>query len=59
MNAVFLTLFLSLGLVAFSILLFAVTHKGRDLEHSDRLSLLPLENDSVAPATTRPQGKQK
>jgi hypothetical protein len=40
-----LQVFVSLALVAGSILLFAFTCRQRDFEHSDRLALLPLEKD--------------
>jgi hypothetical protein len=48
MNALFLTLFVSLGIVVLALLGFGFTHRQRDLEHADRLSLLPLEDDDVS-----------
>jgi nitrogen fixation-related uncharacterized protein len=44
-----LQIFVSLMLVLVSILLFAWASKGRDHEHADRLSLLPLEQDENKP----------
>lgn len=46
MNALYLTLFVSLGLVAGALLLFAAGWRRKDLDHADRLSLLPLEDDA-------------
>lgn len=45
MNAIYLTLFVSLTLVAGAVLLFAALFEQRNHEQSDRLSLLPLEVD--------------
>ena len=45
MNAVWLTLFVSLVLAALGVLLFFVSHRAKTRDHVDRLSLLPLEND--------------
>ncbi len=41
-----LQVFVSLMLVAGSVVLFVYTIKSRTLEHADRLSLAPLEPDS-------------
>ncbi len=46
MNVLLLQVFVSLMLVAGSVVLFVWTIKSRTLEHSDRLSLTPLEEDS-------------
>lgn len=51
MNAIYLTLFVSLGLVAGALLLFAAGWRQRDLDHADRLSLLPLEDDAPPAGT--------
>jgi hypothetical protein len=44
-DVVVLQVFVSLFLVVGSLLLFAFTHRQRDFEHADRLSLLPLDDD--------------
>lgn len=49
MEVIGLQIFVSLMLVLGSVLLFAFSAKQRDHEHSDRLALLPLENDSSQP----------
>jgi hypothetical protein len=49
-NALILTLFVSLVLAAFAILAFVFVVRQRDHEHSDRLSLLPLEDDAITSA---------
>lgn len=49
MNAIFLTLFVSLFLVIGSGLLFGFLFRERTHEHADRLALLPLEDE---PATS-------
>lgn len=46
MTIVVLQVFVSLVLVAGSVLLFVFTVRSRTLEHSDRLSLAPLEDDA-------------
>lgn len=46
MNAILLTLFVSLALVGLGLLLFAHGVSQRDHEHADRLSLLPLDEDT-------------
>lgn len=45
MNAIFLTLFVSGVLVLGMVLLFAVLFADRSHEQSDRLSLLPLQDE--------------
>lgn len=45
MEVVTLQVFVSLVLVAGSVLLFAFTCRQRDFDHADRLALLPLEKD--------------
>lgn len=55
MNVILLQVFVSLMLVAGSVLLFAVSIRYRDHEHADRLSLIPLEDDSApAPSASAP-----
>jgi hypothetical protein len=44
-EVVTLQVFVSLMLVVGSVLLFAFTCRQRDLDHADRLALLPLEKD--------------
>jgi len=53
-EVVILQVFVSLMLVGGSVLLFAFTHRQRDLEHADRLALLPLAEDSTVPAPDPP-----
>lgn len=48
MNVIVLQVFVSLMLVAGSIVLFVFTVRSRTLEHVDRLSLAPLEDDARA-----------
>lgn len=45
MNAIFLTLFVSLVLVGGAMLLFAFLFAQRTHDHADRMSLLPLQDD--------------
>jgi hypothetical protein len=44
-EVVILQVFVSLLLVAGSVLLFAFTCRQHDFDHADRLALLPLEED--------------
>lgn len=46
MEVLILQVFVSLLLVLSSIVLWAFTHRQRDLEHADRLALLPTEEDA-------------
>jgi hypothetical protein len=46
MNVMLLQVFVSLMLVAGSVVLFVFTVRSRTLEHADRLSLTPLEDDA-------------
>ncbi|WP_224364484.1 cytochrome oxidase [Hyalangium versicolor] len=56
MNVILLQVFVSLMLVAGSVLLFAVSIRYRDHEHADRLALFPLEDDGApsAPKDSEP-----
>jgi nitrogen fixation-related uncharacterized protein len=45
MEALTLQLFVSLVLVAGSLILFVFTVRQRDFDHADRLALKPLEED--------------
>ena len=54
MNVLLLQVFVSLMLVLGSVLALLYSVKQADHEHSDRLSLLPLEDDYVAHATKAP-----
>ena len=45
MAVLILQVFVSLVLVAGSLLLFGVSVRNRDHEHADRLSLLPMADD--------------
>jgi hypothetical protein len=49
-----LQVFVSLMLVAGSVVLFVYTIKSRTLEHADRLALSPLENDTAGRAPGAP-----
>jgi hypothetical protein len=46
MDILILQVFVSLGLVAGSVLLYAFTCRQRDFEHADRLALLPMNDDA-------------
>ena len=46
MEVLFLQVFVSLLLVASSIVLFAFSARLRDHEHADRMALFPLEDDA-------------
>ena len=46
MNALLLTLFVSLILVLGSAVLFGFLYRAHTHEHADRLALLPLEDDA-------------
>jgi hypothetical protein len=60
MNVLVLQVFVSLMLVASSVLLFAYSVRHRDHEHADRLSLFPLEDDSTqSPAKPQPSASQE
>lgn len=50
MDILILQVFVSLLLVVSSVLLFGFTCRQRSFEHSDRLALLPMEDDG-APVT--------
>ncbi len=58
MSVLVLQVFVSLMLVAGSVLLFAFSVRHRDYEHADRLSLFPLEDDSARPAPPSPPPSQ-
>ncbi len=49
MNVLALTLFVSIGLVALLLLGFVKMIRDGDIDHADRLSLLPLEDDVMKP----------
>ena len=53
MEVLVLQVFVSLMLVAGSVLLFAYSMRQRDHEHADRLSLLPMADDTARPADRR------
>jgi hypothetical protein len=56
MNVILLQVFVSLMLVVGSVLLYAFSVRHRDYEHSDRLSLFPLEEDDArAPRSESPE----
>ncbi|MGZ3420550.1 MAG: cytochrome oxidase [Polyangiales bacterium] len=45
MEAIFLQLFISFGLVFGSLLLFAFSTGQREADHADRLALFPLDDE--------------
>lgn len=45
MDILILQVFVSLGLVVGSVILFLVTCRQRTFDHADRLALLPIESD--------------
>jgi hypothetical protein len=55
MSVVVLQVFVSLMLVASSVLLFLVSVRQRDHEHADRLSLIPLEDESSSVSLPAPK----
>lgn len=54
-----LQVFVSLMLVASSLVLFVVIVRARTFEHSDRLALTPLEEDDVSPPPSPPTSPQE
>ncbi len=59
MNALFLTLFVSIVLALGGVLLFAFGFAQRDHEHADRLSLLPLHDDTAYIASAAASAPQQ
>lgn len=57
MNVMLLQVFVSLMLVASSVVLFVWTVRSRTFDHSDRLSLAPLEEDTSS--TKSPEAEAK
>jgi len=55
MNIILLQVFVSLMLVAGAVALFVFTVRSRTLEHGDRLSLAPLEDDARPELSKSPQ----
>ena len=49
MNVLILTMFVSLTLAGLGVALFLWSARLRTFEHSDRLSILPLEDDLISP----------
>lgn len=47
MEVLMLQVFVSLGLVASSIVLYLHACRQKDFDHADRLALLPIENDKT------------
>ncbi len=45
MEVLTLQVFVSLGLVVSSIVLYAIACRQRDFDHADRLALLPIEKE--------------
>ena len=55
MNVIVLQVFVSLVLVAGSIVLFVFSVSQRDYEHADRLSLTPLADDTAPAQAPAPE----
>lgn len=55
MNVIVLQVFVSLMLVAGSVLLFVSSVRDRNHEHADRLALLPLADEDVRTDETSPR----
>ena len=51
MEVVIVLVFVSLVLVTAAVVMFIMRVKGGDLDHGERLSLLPLDDDLVRPAS--------
>lgn len=51
MSIIVLQVFVSLMLVTGGVVLFIYSVRQKDDEHADRLSLIPLEDDTPAPRT--------
>lgn len=54
MSIIVLQVFVSLMLVVGSLVLLAYSVRHADYEHSDRLSLLPMEDDEAKPQRDAP-----
>jgi hypothetical protein len=60
MNVMLLQVFVSLMLVAGSLVLFVHSVRQRDHEHADRLSLAPLEDDrAISETPEQPTERQE
>ena len=57
MDAVYLTLFVSFVLAVLGIVLFVWTHREKSRDHSLRLQLLPLDDDTTASNVTIKESK--
>jgi nitrogen fixation-related uncharacterized protein len=58
MSIIILQVFVSLMLVAGSVVLFVWTVRGRTLEHAERLSLAPLDDDA-RPSVAAPEAQPR
>lgn len=58
MEAIFLQVFVSFGLVLGSIVLFAISARQRDSEHAHRLALFPIEEETTRPHDS-PEEREK
>ena len=60
MDILILQVFVSLLLVVSSVILFGFTCRQRSFDHSDRLALLPMEDDGAAspPPVKETQGTE-
>jgi hypothetical protein len=59
MNVMVLQVFVSLVLVASSLVLFVHSVRQRDHEHADRLSLAPLDDDQLPPPSSEEKGDEE
>lgn len=57
MDILILQVFVSLLLVVSSVILFGFTCRQRSFDHSDRLALLPVEDDGTATAPPATPGQ--
>lgn len=58
MNVVPLMIFVSLMLVAASLVLFGHSMKRKDHQHADRLALLPIMDDPPPPVPAAPGSRE-
>lgn len=54
MEVIYLQVFVSFGLVVGSLLLFAFSTRQRDMDHTDRLALFPMEEEGTRPHSSAP-----
>jgi cbb3-type cytochrome oxidase maturation protein len=57
LDALILTMFVSLVLGAGGVAMFAWLVRARTFDHADRLALLPLEDDPASPSSATPAAR--